>query len=130
MDIKFSALSIDNNAIWIVIEQLLPYFSANTDSEFYTLNEKTASEKHRILYKEVFLPYTIESRVHHAYHHSDGAYVPDSWLGEQVCLSMIHHINQKAWWYLYFYAVKHQFPSFQRATSSKSSGFLTKNYIL
>ncbi len=108
MSIQFECSSIDNNAIYLVINQLLPYLKYEPASEFRVLNldDDGISEKHIILYKEVYLPYCAESKKHHLLHHSGGAFYPDSWIGEQACLSMIHYLNQKAWWFLYYFATE------------------------
>lgn len=104
MNIRFDALSIDNSAIYIIIDQLSPFLKYDPDFEYRVLDDASGSEKHRILYEQVFLPYSAESRDHFYCHHYDAP--SDSWRGEQACLSMIHAINQKATWLLYYYAIK------------------------
>ncbi len=102
--IRFNATNIENSAIHIVADQLIPYLEYDPDAEFRVLNEDKAQEKYRVLYNSVFIPYCIESREHFSCHHYDAPM--DSWCGEQACLSMIYAINQKAWWLLYYYAIK------------------------
>ena len=108
MSIKFDSSNIDNNAIHLIIfDQLAPFLKYDSDSELRVLDldNKNVLEKHLIFYEEIFVPYSTESHKHHMLHHGGGFY-PDSWFGEQACLSMIHYLNQKAWWLLYYYSVK------------------------
>ena len=105
MAVKFAASTIDNDAIFVVIDLLLPYLKYDPDSEYRVLNDSDISEKYKILYEQVFLPYVKESEAHFRYHHR-ADYAPNGWKGEQSCLSMIHAINQRAWWFLYFFAIK------------------------
>lgn len=108
MSTKFDCLSIDNNAIHLVIDQLAPFLKYESDSEYRVLDidNEIISKKHLTLYEDIFVPYIVECKKHHLLHHYAGAFYPDSWFGEQTCLSMIHYLNQKAWWLLHFYAVK------------------------
>lgn len=108
MSIQFDCLSIDNNAIHLVIDQLLPLLKYDSNSDFRVLDleNENVAEKHLEFYEEVFLPYCVEHRKHSLLHHYAGAFYPDTWFGEQSCLSMIHYLNQKAWWMLHYYAVK------------------------
>lgn len=108
MSVQFDCWDIDNNAINIVTNQLLPYLKYDPDSEYriLDLDKEGLEDKHMILYDEIFLPYLIESRKHFHRHHRDGCFYTDSWYGEQTCLSMIHYLNQKAWYLLHYYAVE------------------------
>ena len=110
MDIRFDALNIDNNAIEIVVEQLVPFLKNSADSRFRILDGAGITEKHIILYEEIFLPYCEERSNHFDYHHND--FASDTWCGEQVCLSKIHLINQKAWWLLHYFAIEEAIESF------------------
>lgn len=104
MDIRFEASSIDNSAIYIIIQQLLPFMKRDRYYDPPVLDDQKVTEKERTLYEQVYLPAYTEICEHSsAFHHDCPS---ESWLGEQACLSMIHAINQRAWWYLYYYAVK------------------------
>ncbi|MBQ8161908.1 MAG: hypothetical protein IJ083_14355 [Clostridia bacterium] len=104
--IIFDVLNIDNNAIHLIIDQLWPFLRYDPDSEFRVLDldHENVSEKQLLLYEEIFIPYCTECSKHHSLHHNCS--YPDSWLGEQTCLSMIHYLNQKAWWLLHYYAIE------------------------
>ena len=104
MKIKFDGLNIDNNAIHIVIEKLIPLLKFEPSERFRELDLDNATDKHLTFYTEIFIPYCVESSDHFDYHHND--FATDSWCGEQVCLSKIHFLNQKAWWLLHYYAIK------------------------
>lgn len=108
MSVRFDCKDIDNDAIHIVIDLLLPYLKYDPDSEYRVLDleKEDIEDKHLTLYEEIFVPYMVESKKHFQCHHYGGCVFPDSWHGEQACLSMIHAINQKAWWLLYFFAIK------------------------
>ncbi|MBR6951658.1 MAG: hypothetical protein IKH56_08025 [Oscillospiraceae bacterium] len=134
MSIQFDCLSIDNNAIHIVLELLFPFLKYDSDSEYRVLNldDENISKKHLALYEAIYLPYCTESRKHHQVHHSDGCFYPDSWYGEQTCLSQIHYLNQKAWWLLWFYAIKEAIQRHCNVTDEITDRLssLTAHYIL
>ncbi len=104
MENTFDAVNIDNNAIEIVTNQLRSFLNPDGDSEFLKFDDQNTSGKHRILYEEIYLPYCRAKMDHFNYHHNDC--VVDSWCGEQVCLSIIHLINQKAWWLIHCFAIE------------------------
>ncbi len=106
MRVQFKSESIDNGAIYVVLEQLSPVLKKELDLEYHyrILDQEKASEKQKQMYEQIALPFIVESRNHHAYHHDMN--MPRSWQGEQTCLAMIHALNQKARWLLYFYAVR------------------------
>ncbi len=124
MDDRFTASTIDNSAIFIVIDQLIPYLKYKSDSKCRILDDEKATEKHRMFYEHVFLPYTEQSREHFYCHHNDAP--SDSWQGEQVCLSMIHAINQKAWWWLYYYAIQEAIETHCKVSKDKIEKFAHK----
>ena len=128
MNVQFDCLSIDNNAINLVIDQLLPFLKYDPDSEFRVLDldNESIAEKHLSLYEEVFLPYCVESRKHHLLHHYADDFYPDTWCGEQTCLSMIHYLNQKAWWMLHYYAVKETVQKYSKAKSEISDNVIIR----
>ena len=55
--------SIDNNAIHIVIDLLLPYLKYDPDSEdrVLDLEKEDIEDKHLTLYEEIFVPFIIEA---------------------------------------------------------------------
>lgn len=117
MNVHFDALDIDNSAIFIVIDQLAPFLKYDPDSEFRVLDDPNEKEEYKVLYEQVFIPYCKEEREHFYYHHND--YVSNDWMGEQACLSMIHAINQKAWWLLYYYSIREAVKEYCKVSEEK-----------
>lgn len=115
--IQFDAYDIDNSAIHIVIDQLVPYLKHDPDSEHWVINEEQATAKHRVLYESILIPYFAESKEHFYAHHYDSP--TTKWCGEQACLSMIYAINQKAWWLLYYFAIKDAVEAYGKVPESK-----------
>ena len=117
----FDSWNIDNNAIHIVIDQLLPFLRRDAYEGLYVLDldHDSIEEKHLAFYEEIFEPYRAERQNRNNVFHPDGAPDPDSWYGNQASLSMIHYLNQKAWWMLHFYAVKETVQKHLKVKSKK-----------
>ena len=96
--------NVKNSAIKLILEQLEDYLIPNLDTEYCLLNGQNATDKLKVFYELIYLPYCAEHRKHYYFHHNFS--MPDNWYGEQACLSMIQAINQRAWWLLYYYTIK------------------------
>ncbi len=105
--VLFDSFTIDNNAIFLVIDQLCPFLKYDPDSAYRVLDldHENILEKHLVLYTEIFLSYIAEYHKHSVLCHYEEGY-PESWSGEQTCLSVVHCLNQKSWWLLYYFAVR------------------------
>lgn len=116
MGIRFSAENIDNNAIYAVIDQLQPFLILDSSGQNWMPNE-SATDKEWTFYDQVFIPYRNEYRIHFNRHHNES--ITEDWFGEQTCLSMIHFINQKAWWLLYYYTIIESVVKYTKLRSDK-----------
>ena len=117
-EIHLDAITLDCSALNAVAEILKPHLKYDPNSEYRVLNKETSTEKYKELYDSVFLPWCIERKAHFQVHHN--FHIPEFWHGEQACLSMIHALNLKAWWLLYFFTIKEALERHCRITGSET----------
>ena len=127
MDVRFEYWEMENSAIYIILDSLEGYLKDKDErAAFQPLDEDKATEKEKVFYQEIYVPYWSEKRDHMDYH-LDGA-VTDTWRGEQACLSAIHCLNQKAWWLLYYYAVSEAVSRSEKGIEEKLGSERLKNF--
>ena len=104
MNDKNKKMREDRKAV-LIVEDLLNKHLVDEDYDYLKeLNRETASYKEEILYREIYAPTkTAELEFF------DFLYmrrISDMWRGQRASINELDNLGLKAWWLLYYFAVK------------------------